>query len=345
MLIIALLSTPCLAGYGDAVDGLPTPAEREMHSWTNMVRVDPASFAGDYDCSFESFQASEKTPKDPLMWNLGLNEAANYHSGDMLQYDYFDHDSIDGTSWSSRIHRYYDPGTIGENIAWGYGDVYEAVIEGWMCSSGHRANIMKDSYDEMGPGVAERYYTQDFGYGGVPIQPIAMGSHMPTDPDSEVRLVADFHVAEGVAPVRFEVVVDGEPHALELIVGTEDRGAWWTSLPAGDGCQLYYFEVEVPSGQTARFPEDGSYGWGDCSFDDPDARWSDTQIEPADDQTTDTTEDDDETTASSPQDDDPASDETPTLDLETGGCGCATSPPTPALLFLLPLLLIVRSDI
>jgi len=345
MLLIALIMNPALAGYGDAVDGLPTPAEREMHSWTNMVRVDPASFRDDYPCNFDSFQASEKTPKLPFMWNLPLNQAANFHSDDMLTYDYFSHDSIDGTSWSTRIHRYYSPGTIGENIAWGYSDVYASVIDAWMCSSGHRANIMKDSYDEMGPGVAERYYTQDFGYGGVGTQPIPMGSHMPTHPDSEVDLVADFY-AGGDEPVRFEVVLDGEPHPMELIVGTASQGEYWVRLPTDDDCHLYYFEAEVASGQSARFPQDGSYGWGDCDFDDARAMWSDLQIEPEDDTTNgngDGTGNDDKPGGSDPSDTDSLDDDAYSPELGATGCGCQTATEIPSWpLLLLPLLLVAR---
>ena len=39
------------------------------------------------------------------------------------------------------------------------------VIEGGMCSSGHRSNIMEGDFDDMGTGVESQYYTQDFGGG------------------------------------------------------------------------------------------------------------------------------------------------------------------------------------
>ena len=51
-----------LAGYGDAIGGLPTHAEREMHLWSNLVRVDPLAFQDDYPCSFSSFTSTEQTP-------------------------------------------------------------------------------------------------------------------------------------------------------------------------------------------------------------------------------------------------------------------------------------------
>jgi uncharacterized protein YkwD len=54
----------------------------------------------------------------------------------------------------------------GENIAWNYKDA--AVMDGWMHSSGHRANILSGNYTEIGVGIAtnkrgEKYHCQDFG--------------------------------------------------------------------------------------------------------------------------------------------------------------------------------------
>ena len=180
-----------LAGYGDAIGGLPTHAEREMHLWSNLVRVDPLAFQDDYPCSFSSFTSTEQTPKPPLLWHDGLNEVAHDHSVDMNTYDYFDHDSRDGTSWSSRVGAHYPSGAIGENIAMGYGSVYSAVIDGWMCSSGHRANLMSTSWDELGTGVDGSYYTQDFGAREVTPRPIAMGVHLPASPGPDVVLAAE----------------------------------------------------------------------------------------------------------------------------------------------------------
>ena len=53
--------------------------------------------------------------------------------------------------------------TAGENIAMGY-PTAEAVVDGWMNSEGHRANILNASFTEIGVGyVADgNYYTQMF---------------------------------------------------------------------------------------------------------------------------------------------------------------------------------------
>jgi len=291
-----LLTTLALAGYGDAVDGRPSHAEREVHFWTNAVRVDPGAFSGDYPCSFSSFSSSESSPKAPLYHHPGLNEVAWLHSDDMNRDGYFDHDSNDGTSWSSRIYAYYDGGTIGENIAYGYSSPFSAVIEGWMCSGGHRANIMSTSFDEMGTGVSGTYYTQDFGGGPGPDRAMAMGLHLPANPGSTVQFGVDWALNE--APDDLFVVLDGERIELAPFVGEQSGwSAWSAEASVGGGCHEYYFVGEL-DGRTETFPEDGSYGWGGCAFDDDDAGWLDGQLpwdEEGDDDSTDDGTDDDGT--------------------------------------------------
>jgi MYXO-CTERM domain-containing protein len=273
MLLLAL--SPALAGYADAVDGLPTHEERETFLWTNAARIDPASFTNDYPCSFGSFAAAEQTTK-PLLWhNDGLTAAADYHSTDMDVDGYFDHDSNDGTPWDVRIMSYYSGGWVGENIAWGYSSPFSAVIEGWMCSSGHRANIMSSSYQELGTGVSSDYWTQDFGTGTPPSRVMAMGIHLPEQPAADVVLAVDLEVPVPVDALY--AVLDGARTDLTLSIGTDTRGLWTATVPvpAGD-CHTYYFVAE--SGPVLEtWPETGSYGWGGCAFDDPGAGWLATQ--------------------------------------------------------------------
>ena len=53
--------------------------------------------------------------------------------------------------------------TAGENIAMGQ-TTPEAVVNGWMNSEGHRANILNSSYTQIGVGYAANghYWTQLF---------------------------------------------------------------------------------------------------------------------------------------------------------------------------------------
>ncbi len=81
----------------------------------------------------------------------------------MATKDYFSHTSLDGSSMSDRIDRQgYAWRRLAENIAAGYPSP-EAVVEGWMNSPGHRANILNCDLTEIGVGHYQRYWTQNFG--------------------------------------------------------------------------------------------------------------------------------------------------------------------------------------
>ncbi len=337
-----------LAGYGDAFDGLPTHADRETFLWTNAVRADPEAFESEYPCRFGSFAASEQTPKALLRLDDGLAEAAAFHSDDMRANGELDHDSSDGTPWDRRIYRYYDGNTIGENIAWGYDSPYSAVIEGWMCSSGHRSNMMSGNFNELGTGVSGEYYTQDFGRGNIPNRGMGIGIHLPSEPRQDAQLYVDFDAS--VVPDELYAVVDGARVDLALALGTDTRGVWGATVPAGSGCQPYYF-VATSGTYEETWPEEGSYGWGDCAWDDAEARWLAAQIPLPEEATTPTTttggtttEPTDGTTTGGPTTagtttGGPAPVESG--EPEVAGCGCATGA-SPALAPVVPLLLALR---
>lgn len=111
-------------------------------------------------------RAKEKLP--PLSANRLLFNAARGHSANMAKKGEMKHD-LDGKSAADRVTAEgYDWMHTGENIASGQGWSLEAVVKSWMESPGHRANILKKEYEEIGLGVAraangDRYYTQVFG--------------------------------------------------------------------------------------------------------------------------------------------------------------------------------------
>jgi uncharacterized protein YkwD len=105
----------------------------------------------------------------PLESDATLDTAARLHAEDMAGNDYFSHTSLDGRSPSDRAAEQGYSGGVGENIAAGYPDV-ASVMEGWMNSEGHRANILNCDYDVIGIGIAEvagsaysKYWVQNFG--------------------------------------------------------------------------------------------------------------------------------------------------------------------------------------
>ncbi|MFC0862510.1 CAP domain-containing protein [Sphaerimonospora cavernae] len=102
----------------------------------------------------------------PLTHDAKLHTAAYGHSADMSAKNYFSHTSQDGSSFADRIRATgYSYTAIAENIAKGY-QTPEAVVQGWMNSSGHRTNMLNCNYTDIGVGYAKTggpYWTQDFG--------------------------------------------------------------------------------------------------------------------------------------------------------------------------------------
>lgn len=119
---------------------------------------------------------SERTDRglEPLSVNPILTGVAREHSKDMIDNDYFSHDSLDGTLFSERIKDAgYTIYRIGENIAMNYPPDVVQAHENLMSSSGHRANILSSDYNEIGIGIwvgeyssysNTAMYTQDFGW-------------------------------------------------------------------------------------------------------------------------------------------------------------------------------------
>lgn len=88
----------------------------------------------------------------PLRLNPLLTAAALAHSQDMASQDYFDHAEPDGGSPGDRIEATgYQSAGWAENIYAG-GSTPEEVVEGWMNSPGHRANILNPEMQEIGVG-------------------------------------------------------------------------------------------------------------------------------------------------------------------------------------------------
>jgi hypothetical protein len=106
----------------------------------------------------------------PLGVDHNLATAARDHSEDMGLQGYFSHTSLDGRTAPDRITAAgYSYNTYGENIAGGQ-PTPENVIDAWMSSSGHRANILNSNFCDIGVGYAylanstyRHYWTQDFG--------------------------------------------------------------------------------------------------------------------------------------------------------------------------------------
>lgn len=99
----------------------------------------------------------------PYTWNAELALAAQRHAIDMVDNDYFSHDSLDGRNFVQRARDAgYDASPRGENIAYGTTSP-EGVMELWMGSEGHRNNILSTSSNEIGVGFHVDHWVQVFG--------------------------------------------------------------------------------------------------------------------------------------------------------------------------------------
>ncbi len=130
-----------------------------------------------------------------------LMDAAEAHSVDMADHNFFAHDSSDGTDFGTRIRQFgYTPNYgLAENIAAGY-VTPEQVVSGWMSSTSHRDHILGD-FEHVGVGYYQsnsqhtHYWTLDFG------KPAPS-----TPPPAACQLAYDFDGSGVIDAVDVEIV-------------------------------------------------------------------------------------------------------------------------------------------
>ncbi|MEA2248124.1 MAG: hypothetical protein QOH46_2653 [Solirubrobacteraceae bacterium] len=115
----------------------------------------------------------------PLTIAPGLTQPSAAYSARMVAENFFAHEGPDGSTLVDRLTtaRYIDPNgdwTVGENIAWGQGNLATArnIMVAWMNSPGHRHNILTGDFTQVGVGIVPgtpgdtawgATYTTDFG--------------------------------------------------------------------------------------------------------------------------------------------------------------------------------------
>lgn len=126
------------------VDASVTAYEQEVIRLVNEIRAENGLTALTYD------------------WEL--SRVARFKSQDMKDNKYFAHNSpVYGTPFEMIRNFGISYRSAGENIAKGYATP-QAVVNAWMNSSGHRANILNASYTRIGVGYVSdgNYWTQMF---------------------------------------------------------------------------------------------------------------------------------------------------------------------------------------
>ncbi len=135
--------------------------EEQVVELTNQAR------AAGQDCgSYGRFPSVGPVEMDPA-----LRCAARYHSLWMADTNVFDHYSYGGDlgddPWERMDNAGFTGSGVGENIAAGYPNAAQ-VVQGWIDSDGHCANLMSDSAELIGVGYFEggsygTWWTQNFG--------------------------------------------------------------------------------------------------------------------------------------------------------------------------------------
>jgi len=101
----------------------------------------------------------EKNGLPKLKENAKLNLSAELKAQDMLKNQYFAHDSPSGATVGNLAD---DAGyqfiAIGENLALGNFENDEVLVQDWMDSPGHRANILNNRYQEIGVMVLKGFF-------------------------------------------------------------------------------------------------------------------------------------------------------------------------------------------
>ena len=147
----------------------PTPRPTTTPSRTAAAAPQPSSTPSDTVAQVVALvnQERAKAGCQALTEDPQLEKAAQGQSDDMAARAFFDHTNPDGADPGQRITAAgYKWSTYGENIAQGQ-QTAAAVMESWMNSPGHRANILNCSFKDIGVGVHKGsggpWWTQDFG--------------------------------------------------------------------------------------------------------------------------------------------------------------------------------------
>lgn len=225
----------------------PTAQEQYMLELINRARLNPLGEANLYGIGLnDGLDANtiSDSAKQPLAFNLLLIDSARSHSQWMLDTDTFSHTGEGGSSSGDRMtdagYQFTGGWSRGENIGYkgtrgtlnvnnALEDVYQTLFE----SSGHRKNILKTNYREIGLGILTGDFdgdnslmvTQDFAQSGSDIFLTGVAFD-----DSVID--NDFYtVGEGLGGIEVNAVRQSDNSSFSTT--TMDAGGYQIALPSG----------------------------------------------------------------------------------------------------------------
>lgn len=278
---------------GAPVNGYPNLFERRLMVYTNAVRMAPQEYRDKYMAGFQPSPSgilNVYAAVEPLYYEPALNDSARTHAQDMSQNGCFQHDSCDGTTWSSRIWSFYPQAQmLGENIAAGYSTA-KAVVDAWLCdasggqcagdetsAAGHRANIMNAGFRLVGTGYmsdaqgAWRFlWVQDLASNGLAGKPPVVAGCHDFLAAGKTSFLLNYRDPTGSPPISVQIVIDGMAHDMSLDLGSPAAGTYRLDVAKASACREYYFIAVTAAGESWRYPGPGVFltaGEGDCSTD------------------------------------------------------------------------------
>ena len=155
--------------------GNPTPQEQLILELVNRARSNPTEEAARYGIDLNeglSPDTISATPKRPLTFETHLLESSRIHSHNMIDFDYFAHEGLDGTNPGDRMGQagYVFSGAFswGENLGWtgstGPIDPSKLVVDihkNLFLSPHHRENIMQPVFEEVGISAIEGRFSYE----------------------------------------------------------------------------------------------------------------------------------------------------------------------------------------
>lgn len=159
-------STPAAAPNTSAPAPAPTTSSPTAAPSSSSPSSDPAQSEAAAVLQLVN-QERAKAGCQPVTHDAPLARLATDFSRDMAERGFFSHTDPDGRSPWDRAEAAGIRNLGGENIARGQRNA-AAVMEAWMNSDGHRANILNCNFKTLGVGVHHGsggpWWTQNFGY-------------------------------------------------------------------------------------------------------------------------------------------------------------------------------------
>ena len=127
-----------------------------------------------------------------LSENSKLGEAAGAKANDMFLHQYFEHTSPSGLTSGQLVQSSgYEYIVAGENLILGNFSSEKEIVEDWMQSPGHRANILNNRYTEIGAAVVKGTY------GGrtvwIAVQEFGLPLSICPQPSAEIKASVEFY--------------------------------------------------------------------------------------------------------------------------------------------------------